>query len=412
MRNRLFVLAALTVAIALGAHAQTYTESTLHTFTAANPVGTVTVDPSGNLYGALGWTKACQPGKTAEECGLIFKLNSSGNETVLHHFSTLANGANPVAPLTLDAARNLYGLTTYGGHTSSTFAFGLGVVFKITPQGKFSILHKFAASGLEGAQPTGPLTMDAAGNLYGTTSKGGNTSLCNNGCGVVFKVSAKGAFSLLHTFSQTDGESPEGNLIVDTLGNVYGTTVYGGPVQGPINASYGVLFELTPAGEETVLYSFLGDGENCDGCYPGYIVRDSALNFYGPGSTQSPDFDGGVLYEINTSESENFSYYFCPGVSGLCPNGAIASGQIVESDGLLYGTTAEGGGSDGNGQGVVYQLSPSTGIETVLYSFPADASQGREPRGISGDSQGNLYGTVSYGNGVPGGLVFKLTKSQ
>jgi uncharacterized repeat protein (TIGR03803 family) len=411
MRNHLSV-AALTVALALAAHAQTYSESTLHSFNAANPVGTVTVDSSGNLYGALGWTGACQPGKTAVECGLIFKLNSSGKETVIHRFSALPNGAEPVAPLTLDAAGNLYGVTTNGGHTSSTFAYGLGVVFKITPQGKFSILHRFTAGGLEGAQPAGPLTVDAAGNLYGTTTKGGNTGLCNGGCGVVFKVTAKGAFSVLHAFSQTDGEYPTGNVIVDTLGKIYGTTVYGGPVQGPINSSYGVLFELSPAGEETVLYTFLGDGESCDGCYPAYSVRDLAGNFYGSGSTQSPDFDGGVLYEINTSESENFSYYFCPGASGLCPNGAIPSGQIVESEGLLYGTTAEGGGSGGNGQGTVYQLSPGTGIEKVLYSFPADASQGREPQGISADSQGNLYGTASYGNGVPGGLVFKLTKNQ
>jgi uncharacterized repeat protein (TIGR03803 family) len=412
MRNRLSILAALTVTIAVAAHAQTYTRSTLHNFNSANPVGTVTVDSAGNLYGALGWTGACQPGKTPVECGLIFKLNSNGQETVVHNFSALATGADPVAPLTLDAAGNLYGVTTYGGHTSSTFAYGLGVIFKITPQGKFSILHRFAAGGFEGALPDGPLTIDAGGNLYGTTIQGGNSSLCNLGCGVVFKVSAKGAFSVLHALSQTDGEYPKGNLIVDPLGNIYGTTTNGGPVQGPINASYGVLFELTPSGQETVLYTFLGDGESCDGCNPTYVVRDSAGNFYGSGSTQSPDFDGGVLYEINTSESENFSYYFCPGVSGLCPNGATPSGKIVDSAGLLYGTTAEGGGSDGNGQGVVYQLSPGTGIETVLYSFPADASEGREPQGISADSQGNLYGTASFSNGIPGGLVFKLTKSQ
>ena len=133
MRTRIYGLLTVTLALAISAHAQSYTESTLHSFTSASPVGTVTADSAGNLYGALDWTSACQPGKTAANCGTIFKLNSGGKETVLHRFSGLANGASPVAPLTRDAAGNLYGVTKEGGNASSTFAYGHGVVFKITP---------------------------------------------------------------------------------------------------------------------------------------------------------------------------------------------------------------------------------------------------------------------------------------
>ena len=203
MLTRIFGLLTVTLALAIAAHAQSYTESTLHAFTTANPVGTVTPDAAGNLYGALDWTSACQPGKTAANCGVIFKLNSSGKETVLHQFSGLANGASPVAPLTRDVAGNLYGVTKEGGNTSSTFAYGHGVIFKITPQGRFSVLHKFVASGGEGALPSGPLTIDSAGNLYGTTEQGGSSSTsCNNGCGVVFEITSKGVFSVLHAFTE------------------------------------------------------------------------------------------------------------------------------------------------------------------------------------------------------------------
>ncbi len=414
MPKRIFALAAFTAALTFAAHAQTYTESTLHAFTTADPVGTLTVDSSGNLYGALDTTISCQPGLTGVNCGTVFKLNSSGKETVLHQFSTLASGESPIAPLTLDAAGNLYGVTKVGGHTSTTFSSGLGTVFKITPQGKFSVLHKFAASGAEGAWPIGPVTLDKAGNIYGTTSVGGNfiTNTCSNGCGVVFKITPKGAFSVLHSFTEADGFIPTGNLILDSAGNIYGTTDFGGP-DGGFNPSYGVLFKLTPKGKYSVVSS--GDWGDClNNCSPSYIVRDAQGNFFGEGfSVDSGGDNNGGLYEVNASGTASEITNFCFGVDTPCPNGALPFGQIVESAGLLYGTTEVGGGATQQafGQGVVYQLDPSTGIETVLYTFPTQSGGPCNPQGISIDSKGNLYGTAIYCQGNLGGIVFKLTKN-
>ena len=414
MLTRIFGLLTVTLALAIAAHAQSYTESTLHAFTTANPVGTVTPDAAGNLYGALDWTSACQPGKTAANCGVIFKLNSSGKETVLHQFSGLANGASPVAPLTRDVAGNLYGVTKEGGNTSSTFAYGHGVVFKITPQGRFSVLHKFVASGGEGALPSGPLTIDSAGNLYGTTEQGGSSSTsCNNGCGVVFKITSKGVFSVLHAFTEPDGFLPRGNLILDSAGNIYGTTDFGGP-NGGFNPSTGVLFKLTTQGQYTVVASF-NSGDCFDDCSPSYIVRDSAGNFFGIGyDVDSGGYNNGGIFEVNTSDSQSMVYNFCFGVDVACPNGAEPFGQIVESAGLLYGTAETGGGSTQQefGQGVVYEAAPGTLTENVLYSFPTQSGGLCNPQGIAMDSKGNLYGTATYCYGTTGGVVFKLTKSQ
>lgn len=411
MRKSLFVLAAL--ALGLSAHAQTYTESTLHAFPVASPVGSVTVDSAGNLYGALDWTSACQPGKATANCGTIFKLNAGGKETVLHQFSGLANGASPVAPLTRDAAGNLYGVTKEGGIPSSTLAYGHGVVFKITPQGQFSVLHKFAASGAEGALPSGPLTIDSAGNLYGTAAQGGNLSSCSNGCGVVFKVTSKGVFSVLHAFTETDGFLPRGNLILDSAGNLYGTTTDGGP-DGGFNSSYGVLFELTPHGQYAVLSAF-DSGVCFDDCAPSYIVRDSAGNFFGIGyDIDSGGFNNGGIFEVTPSGTQSVVNNLCFGVDTACPNGAEPFGQIVESAGLLYGTAETGGGATQQefGQGVVYEQDPATSAQTVLYSFPTQSGGLCNPQGITMDAKGNLYGTATYCYGVTGGVVFKLTKSQ
>lgn len=413
MRIRISICLTVTLALAIAAHAQSYTESTVHTFTNASPVGTVTADSTGNLYGALDWTSACQPGKATANCGAIFKLNSSGKETVLHTFSGLANGASPVAPLTRDSAGNLYGVTKQGGNPSSAFAYGHGVVFKITTQGRFSVLHKFAASGSEGALPSGPLTIDSAGNLYGTTAQGGNSSTsCNNGCGVVFKVSSKGVFSVLHAFAETDGFLPRGNLILDSAGNIYGTTSNGGP-DGGFNPSNGVLFELTPHGQYTVLASF-NWGDCFDDCSPTYIVRDSAANFFGIGfDIDSGGFNNGGIYEVNSVGTQSLVNNLCFGVDTACPDGAEPFGQIVESGGLLYGTAETGGGATQQefGQGVVYEEDPGTLSETVLYSFPTQSGGLCNPQGITMDTKGNLYGTATYCYGVTGGVVFKLTKN-
>ena len=213
---------------------------------------------------------------------------------------------------------------------------------------------------------------------------------------------------MLHAFDVADGAYPTGNLILDQLGNIYGAA------QGGPSDSSGVLFELTPTGKETILFSS-NTVDSYDTSYPTYIARDSDGNLFATGFTPTFDASAGGIYEVNTAGTESLLYGFCPDINGggACPDGDDPEGELVESGGLLYGTTFSGGNGRDAGLGLVYQVSPSTGIETVLYAFPSDGSQGCSPQGISMDSQGNFYGTTSYivclGN--YGGTVFKLTKT-
>lgn len=389
------------------AGAQTYSESTLHSFGSSptdgvGPEGTVVVDQAGNVYGLTlsggGDNSTCGDG-----CGTIYKLDPAGNETTLHEFTS--NEVDPRASLTMDAAGNLFGTSSKGGFTSQDYPQGLGFVFKYSATGKYSVLHRFAVGELEGADPWGPVTVDAEGNVYGTTLLGGDLGCLDGvGCGVIFKINSKGVYSVLYSFAGSpDGSQPIGNLLRNGVGDLYGTTSTGGTYGS------GAVFELTASGEETVLFS-LCDLNSCgnEGASPAYLVRNAEGNFYvnafAGGSTNF-----GSIIEITGGGVGSVLYTFCPGgeTSG-CPNGDHPNGPIVAAGGDLFGTTTAGANGGSSGAGVVYKLS-SSGVNTVLYRFLDDGSTGRDPQGISMDSAGNLYGTATGGpNGA--GVVFKLTK--
>jgi uncharacterized repeat protein (TIGR03803 family) len=175
---------------------------------------------------------------------VVFKLDSSGNETVLYAFSGGADGGVPQADVIRDAAGNLYGTTGFGGNTSSSCLFGsagCGVVFKLDPSGNETVLYAF--SGMDGASPTAGLIQDAAGNLYGTTPFGGNTSSTTcidaGGCGVVFKLDPSGKETVLYTFTGgADGFNPTAGLVRDAAGNLYGTAPGGGAHGGGWSSSW------------------------------------------------------------------------------------------------------------------------------------------------------------------------------
>ena len=228
--------------------------STLYSFSGsdgANPQSVLITDTSGNLYGTTN-------NGGSGGYGIVFKLGTSGL-TTLNAFSTTSStdGLNPYAGLVRDSLGNLYGTTNYGGNN-------YGTVFKIDASGTLTTLHPFGGSG-DGAHPQADLTLDPTGTiLYGTTAYGGS-STGSSGCGTVFTISTSGAaFQTLHTFSCSDGAYPTGTLILDSLGNVYGTTAYGGSSQA------GNVFELTPPPQGSTqwslsqLYVFAGgaDGAN------------------------------------------------------------------------------------------------------------------------------------------------------
>jgi uncharacterized repeat protein (TIGR03803 family) len=316
---------------------------------------------------------------------------AAGTVTTLYSFGTsAADGEGPDARLVRDSAGNLYGTTFRGG------ANDLGTVFKVSASGTESVLHSFGASASDGTYPQGGLIMDSAGNLYGTTTEGGAIL---DDPGTVYKISPSGTETILYSFTlSSDGAGPHGDLIMDSAGDLYGTTDSGG-----VHDSDGTIFKISTSGTETVLYS-LGAIAN-DGVQPeAGLITDSAGNFYGTTMSGGAN-DRGTVFKI-ASGTESVLYSF--GASAA--DGTQAeSDLIMDSAGNLYGTTPGGGA---NGDGTVYKISPS-GTETILYSFGANATDGQAPfEGLLMDSAGNLYGTTEGGGAHSnGGTVFKISAS-
>ncbi len=313
-------------------------ETVLYSFTGTNgdgaqPTAGLIMDSAGNLYGTtqFGGVTSCFSDRIPPGCGTVFKLDPSGNETVLHSFTgTNGDGANPAASLIMDSAGNLYGTTQLGGITSgncpnsgtNTTApppVGCGTVFKLDPSEHETVLYSFTLTNGDGAQPVAGLIMDSAGNLYGTTPFGGVTSSssCSGpppaGCGTVFKLDPSGHETLLHSFTGTngDGAQPVAGLIMDSAGNLYGT----------VAASAGTVFRLEPSGHETVLHSFTGSPDGEDPVAG--VIMDSAGNLYGTTYGGGSAGDGTVF---RLEPPVDFS--FGPG-SGGSTSAAITAGQTA-----------------------------------------------------------------------------------
>ena len=217
------------------------TESVLYNFTGGtdgfHPYGGLIRDSQGNYYGTTFQGGIAGSGCNFG-CGVVFKLAANGTETVLYDFAGGADGSGPIAGLVLDGQGNLYG-TTVGGGNLTCPGTGCGVVFKIPAAGGETVLYSFLG-GSEGARPQSSLILDGQGNLYGTTYEGGGSNCNGLGCGTVFKISATGEETVLYRFSGgTDGGTPLAGLVMDSQGNLYGTTGAGG------FAGNGVVFKIT-----------------------------------------------------------------------------------------------------------------------------------------------------------------------
>jgi uncharacterized repeat protein (TIGR03803 family) len=341
-------------------------------------------DSAGNLYGTTYYGGA-------SNAGVVFRLNKTG-ETVLHSFAAGVDGANPAAGLIQDSAGNLYGTAAAGGTSDA------GVVFKLDTAGTETVLYNFGGfpSAGNGAQPVASLIQGREGDLYGTARYGGAS-----GHGVVFKLDTAGTETVLYSFTGgADGANPRAGLIRDSAGNLYGTTFFGGGDANCFSAGCGVVFELNKTGE-TVLYSFI----EADGANPAAgVIRDSAGNFYGTaGGGSDACLSGcGVVFELDPAGTETVLHSFTGGADGAYPNGLIR-----DSAGNLYGT-ANGGAL---GYGVIFKLD-TTGTETVLYTFTGAADGGGPFGDLIRDSSGNLFGTTAYGGAgactYGCGVVFKL----
>ena len=392
----MLVLAAV-FSIAQAASAQTF--RLLYQFKSGpdgdNPYASLILDAEGNLYGTTMIDGAYS-------CGTVFKVSPEGKETVLHSFTgTGGDGANPVAPLTRDAAGNLYGTTEYGGlFGGACGGNGCGVVFKLDPAGKETVLYRFTGiPQVDGMNPQQGLVRDSKGNLYGTTSQGGIYSY-GNSYGTVFKIDPAGEETLLHSFNPftppyDDGWFPiGGSLLRDADGNLYGTTYIGGVYYR------GIVFELDPNGIESVLYGFGSAGAG-DGALPsGTMVRDPAGSLYGT-TIQGGAVGAGTVFKLDPNNKETIIHSF----AATATDGAVPGGGLVrDSAANLYGTTSEGGSLL---YGTVFKLD-SSGKETILHNF--SGKNGDWPElGVVRDSKGNLYGTTQYGGAYGGGVVFKVS---
>jgi uncharacterized repeat protein (TIGR03803 family) len=422
-RKNLFagLLVIVTVVIAivllLGTNASAQ-ETVLNNFTVRGgyyPNGNLTLDSAGNLYGGTG------AGGTYDQ-GAVYELSpqSGGGwtETVLHFFGKGIDGWPGSGSLIADGKGNFYGVTNYGGAYGSKGYYIGGTAFELIPEGgkrwKEVVLHSFG-SGTDAAIPLGGLVSDVNGNLYGITVAGGD-----NGAGTVFELSQVGGVwkeSVLHSFgSGKDGANPNcAKLAIDSVGNLYGTTVVGGTFHR------GVVFELTrQAGggwKEAVLQSFGANGkDDLNGVYPLGLAFDSSGNLYGV--TAGGGFDNsGVAFALSPGSAggwvENVIYTFGSGADGIQPNSPL----VFDASGNLYGTTAAGGEYDiGNALfgGTVFELTPVSGQlawnETLLHSFGNSPDGAVPTAGVIFDGSGNLYGTTEYST-TPGaaGTLWRIT---
>lgn len=328
--------------------------------------GRITVGPDDALYAAsgLGGIPDCADGAG---CGLVLSLRSPQSfcrsllclwtQTTVYEFNPLNipnDGYAPNGGIVFDTAGNLYG-TTASGATS------LGTVYEISPSGDNwteRAIYDFHG-GSDGGYPNAGMVLDQAGNLYGTTYQGGDSScyLNEDACGVVFKVSPTSngwVESVIHTFQYSDGAYPLGGLIADSNGNLYGTTSIGGSNNG------GTVFELTPSNggwNFQVLYNFTGNPRSQVGP-EGLLAIDSSGNLYGVTNSEGTQ-SAGNLFKL-TRSGNTWSYTDVHDFGINPTNGAFPEdGPTVDASGNLYGTALVGGsGTCPYGCGVIYKITP------------------------------------------------------
>jgi uncharacterized repeat protein (TIGR03803 family) len=331
--------------------------------------------------------------------GAAFKMSPNGELTVLHSFNNSAgDGLSPQSGLTLATNGTFWGTSSAGGD------FNGGNIFTITSTGTFTPVYNFCAETncTDGGNPLAPPVLGTDGNFYGMTADKGDVTLCtvgNGGCGVIYRITPAGKYEVLYTFDQTNGANPQGPLLLGTDGNFYGTARYGGSVNGVYNGN-GVFFRVTSSGIYTPLYTFcqlqncLDGGQPMDG-----LVQGTDGNFYGTtnccGTHLNSNFFGGTIFKMTPAGKITVLYDFCD-QPNCADGGNPVSGLMQGTDGNFYGTTQAGGE---NGNGVIFQVTPE-GQYTVVHSF--DYTDGNAPLApLTQGTDGILYGQTWDGGTGP-----------
>ncbi len=413
----LLVLAMLCVLTMLATAGLAQTFSVLHTFTGGsdggNPTSGLTMDREGSLYGTtldggLGY-------------GTVFKLARAGSGwliTPIYNFHG-TDGSGPNARVVFGPDGNLYGTTSTGGGGDCGLQgyAGCGTVFRLQPPPSacksFSCFWTetviYRANQDNGGFPYGSVAFDQSGNLYATVFNGGPLDE-----GYVVELSPNGGYwngTIIHNFNVDDGDgaSPDAGVIFDASGNLYGTTFYGGPVNG------GVVYELSPSGSgwtETILHGF-ATADGIESTAP--LIFDAHGNLYGTTSDLGPE-NGGTIFELSPN-SGSWTFSIAWAFSDEGDGGAHPGGPVTfDANGNIWGTT---GGTGCCGWGTIFELTPASGggwQETVLYYFEETGDGANPDTGLILDAQGNAYGTTLRGGNLsdcsdfPGcGVVWEFT---
>jgi uncharacterized repeat protein (TIGR03803 family) len=401
------------VLFALSSQLLAQTETVLYRFCSqrycadgTTPAATLSLDGQGNLYGAAAG------GNSKFYAGVVFQVSASGAESLVYDFSAINQGVAPNGALARDANGDFYGTTAGGGNDKGKCKkyYGCGLVYKLSG-GVEQVLYAFKGAS-DGLEPNGGPVLDASGNIYGTTYRSvGGKGL---GSGIVFKVSPDGNETVLHQFgsSRGDGKKPTSGLLIDAKGNLYGTASEGG-VKGQYGPGLnctdgcGVVYEISAAGQEKILYAFKGS-QSGDGAAPfASLILDKQGNLYGT-TYAGGKYGFGTIFKLTPGGQETVLYNF----SGI-PNAGNPVGRLLmDAQGNLFGSTSYGGRFD---SGTVFELSAS-GKESVLYSFTGGADGAYPFDGLVMDGAGDLFGTTELGGNFGAscplgcGVVFKVGK--
>jgi len=390
-----FVAVFMAASVAATPSAQAAKVKVLHVFEGkkpgdgVTPFGAVIGDAAGNIYGTT------LDGGNGN--GTVFKIDSTGKETILLAFDPQVSGSSPDSSLIQDQAGNLYGVAEEGPG-------GAGVIYKLSPQGQQTLLHAFQLNPKRSpAVPAGGLLLDKSGNIFGATFAGGQGN-CPTGCGTIYRLDTAGKLHILYEFTGgADGSRPFGQLVEDAQGNLYGIAKSGGEQTCPdrlsADPSCGTVFKLDKHRQLTVLHSFTGV---TDGAVPQPgLLLDAAGDLYGT-TSRGGDSKRGVAFKISKSGAFTVLHRFAAH-DGAGPNG----GLVMDRTGNLYGSTSRG---SAHSLGTVFQLSPD-GQLTVLHVFKGGLDGAVPNAGLFRDANGHLFGTTSMNlldRRVRGGSVFEL----
>ncbi len=394
------IVAACFSATEVGLTAQTFHNLNFDGTNGANPVAPLLQGIDGNLYGTTsdgGASSYCGPGG----CGTVFKVTPRGALSTIYNFCSLPNcadGSSPIGGLVQGTNGNFYGTTMGGGPNLG------GTVFELTPDGKLTALYNFCSllNCADGRWPTAGLVQSANANFYGTTQYGGNNTGCWSGCGTVFEITPAGKLTTLYSFCSmsycSDGFWPNTTLVWATDNNLYGTASEGG---GEFSDA-GTIFRVTLPDTLTTIHHLR---LKTDGAIPNSLIESTDGNLYGTTQTGMTNFtEGGTVFRLSFDGEFTVLAKFRLGLGISNPY----AGLVQASDANFYGTTVNGSVLD---NGAIFQVTPS-GELTTIYSFCSENCYGSFPNAsLTQGTNGTLYGTTRLGGGGGGadGIIFSLS---